>query len=342
MDGNQTLQSYRQCLKAATGALLVETGFEACDKLALETVTELLQSFIKELGRSSRAFCELACRTDVLGADVMLALSEMGSPPLGLKEYALRLNRKSIGAPVPAPAPKQTSILHTGDRKRPPKAYGIPEGLPDFPDSHSFIRTPTHKQPQADYESVREKAASQKRDVERALSRFIAKTCGKTHSLFTTDDTNLFPLISCADTTVHAEFNTNLGADSGDTVQVPAYVNALLFRDQIFEEYEYKPKKPKKEESDKNKKGHKTPKKEQVKTEVTSEPENNPENSDNEKDTSGLGDTETITTTEVQEDTKVKLEDLQPPISRPQINSFMRPARLPRSNVYSLPPVCKK
>ena len=81
-------------------------------------------------------------------------------------------------------------------------------------------------------------------DVERALSRFIAKTCGKTHSLFTTDDTNLFPLISCADTTVHAEFNTNLGADSGgDLVQVPSYVNALLFRDQIFEEYEYKPKK---------------------------------------------------------------------------------------------------
>ena len=76
------------------------------------------------------------------------------------------------------------------------------------------------------------------------MSRFIAKTCGKTHSLFTTDDTNLFPLISCADTTVHAEFNTNLGADSGgDLVQVPSYVNALLFRDQIFEEYEYKPKK---------------------------------------------------------------------------------------------------
>jgi len=242
------------------GALLVETGFDACDKLALETMTELLQSFIKELGRSSRAFCELACRTDVLGADVMLALSEMGSPPLGLREYALRLNRKSVGAPVPANPPKQTSILHTGDRKRPPKAYGIPEGLPDFPDSHSFIRTPTHKQPQADYESVREKAASQKRDVERALSRFIAKTCGKTHSLFTTDDTNLFPLISCADTTVHAEFNTNLGADSGgDLVQVPSYVNALLFRDQIFEEYEYKPKKPKKEDDPKKKKGQKRP-----------------------------------------------------------------------------------
>ena len=246
------------------------------------------------------------------------------------KEYALRLNRKSVGAPVPANPPKQTSILHTGDRKRPPKAYGIQEGLPDFPDSHSFIRTPTHKQPQADYESVREKAASQKRDVERALSRFIAKTCGKTHSLFTTDDTNLFPLISCADTTVHAEFNTNLGADSGgDLVQVPSYVNALLFRDQIFEEYEYKPKKPKKEDDRKKKKGQKRPI-EDVKKD-TSEPE-----SDTEKDTSvNAGDAAAENSDH--EDTKVKLED-QPSTNKTQINQFMRPARLPRSNVYSLPP----
>ena len=164
--------------------------------------------------------------------------------------------------------------------------------------------------------------------MERALSRFIAKTCGKTHSLFTTDDTNLFPLISCADTTVHAEFNTNLGADSGEIVQVPAYVNALLFRDQIFEEYEYKPKKPKKEEGTDKKKGQKTPKKE-VKTESSE-----PENSDNEKDTSGISET-----TEQPEETKVKIEEQ--PQSRPQINPFMRPARLPRSNVYNLPPVCK-
>ena len=126
---------------------------------------------------------------------------------------ALRNGRKTVGAPVPGNAPKQTSILHTGDKKKPPKSFGIQEGLPDFPDSHSFIRTPTHKQPQADYESVREKAAGQKRDVERALSRFIAKTCGKTHSLFNVDDNNIFPLISCVDNTVHAEFNTNLGMD---------------------------------------------------------------------------------------------------------------------------------
>lgn len=79
-------------------------------------------------------------------------------------------------------------------------------------------------QPITDYESVREKAACQKRDVERALTRFIAKT-GKTHSLFNVDDTNLFPLISC-------------DANVPDKPLLPAYVNALLFRDQIFEEDE--------------------------------------------------------------------------------------------------------
>lgn len=42
-----------------------------------------------------------------------------------------------------------------------------------------------------EYEAIREKAAQQKRDIERALTRFTAKT-GKTHSLFK-DDNSMFP-----------------------------------------------------------------------------------------------------------------------------------------------------
>ena len=109
--GNPSVQSYRHCMNRGVGALLVENGFESCDKVALETLTELVTSFIKECGRSSRAFCELAGRTDVLGADVLLALSEMGFPPINMKEYALRIGRRTVGAPIPGNAPKQTSIL---------------------------------------------------------------------------------------------------------------------------------------------------------------------------------------------------------------------------------------
>lgn len=324
-------QSFRSCLEASTGALLTEVGFDSAEKVALETVSELLQSFLHELGRSSRAFCELACRSEPLGADVLLALSEMGHTPIGLKEYALRNNRRTVGAPSPAVAAKQTSILHTGDRKKPAKGAGnaVLEGCPEFPDSHSYIRTPTHKQPIADYESVREKAAAQKRDVERALTRFIAKTCGKTHSLFNTDDTNLFPLISCADSTaaratVQAELlheaatsaavaSINSGGPLPDaatleaSITLPPYINALMFRDQIFEEdeREYLPKKRR--------------------TEVKDE--------DKDKD-DGDDDDEGDSKEKVKED-KSKLNDTSHTEPESIDNPYLRPVRMPRNALPS-------
>lgn len=68
-----------------------------------------------------------------------------------IKNKNKKINKDCYQA-VPA---KQTAILHTGNKKRHP-AY-IPEHMPEMPDSHSYIRTPTHRQPVTDYESVREK-----------------------------------------------------------------------------------------------------------------------------------------------------------------------------------------
>lgn len=189
--------SYRHWLNISIATLLTEVGFDKSEPMALETLGEMSQSFLYELGRSARAYCELACRVEPLGADVLLALAEMGQSgpeggtPLALLDYARRPGRKTLGQPQTAVQTKQTSMLHTGDRRKDGRGKAstavIPDYLPEYPDSHSYIRTPTHRQPEADYESVREKAASQKRDVERALTRFIAKTCGKLiHCLITT------------------------------------------------------------------------------------------------------------------------------------------------------------
>ena len=49
----------------------------------------------------------------------------------------------------------------------------------------------THKKAMGEYQLVREKAATQKRDVELALTKFIAKT-GETECLFQ-DDPYAFP-----------------------------------------------------------------------------------------------------------------------------------------------------
>ncbi|TRY61135.1 hypothetical protein TCAL_14940 [Tigriopus californicus] len=238
-DPSVTEDSYRKCLKMGVANILSEVGFDSTTPLALETLCELFQSFLGELGRSSRAYTELACRAHPLHADVLLALIEMGVPTEGLSAYAFRPGRKSLANPQPAPPIKQTSILHTGDRPASSRSKARQAGgdfLPELPDSHAFVRTPTHKQPVTDYVGVREKAASQKRDVERALTRFIAKT-GQTHSLFSTNDTNLFPLISPERL-------------MPDQPLLPAYINALLFKDQVFEEdeREFQPKKKKEDD----------------------------------------------------------------------------------------------
>ena len=73
----------------------------------------------------------------------------------GLREFAMRGGRVTLPAPAQAVPAKQTAILHTGNKRRHP--LHIPEYLPEMPDSHSYIRTPTHRQPITDYESVREK-----------------------------------------------------------------------------------------------------------------------------------------------------------------------------------------
>ena len=149
---------FRACLRVAVSSLCTEVGFDCADSTALETMTEMTQSLLVELGRSSRAFCELASRVEPVSADIMLAMVEMGIPVTGLQEYAMRSNRLTLPAPSQTVTAKQTAILHTGNKKRHP--IHIPEHLPEMPDSHSYIRTPTHRQPDTDYESVREKAAS--------------------------------------------------------------------------------------------------------------------------------------------------------------------------------------
>ena len=140
-----------------------------------------------------------------------MALVSMGIKHNSLESYAQRARRLVLPTPTQAVATKQIGILQTG-QKRPHPSH-IPDHLPAFPDSHAYVQTPvcvsfqifcvecfkiiillfkTHKQPQTDYETIREKASCQKRDVERALTRFVAKT-GETQSFFLVEDLTHYP-----------------------------------------------------------------------------------------------------------------------------------------------------
>ncbi|RWS24509.1 transcription initiation factor TFIID subunit 8-like isoform X2 [Leptotrombidium deliense] len=218
----------RKVLQSAVCAVCHENGFGFAERAAVETLVEILQSLLFEIGRSGHAFCELSGRTQPLVGDVAIALIEMGIDVESISAYAKRVNRICIAKPSQAPKQVTPKILQAGDKK--PFFSYIPDYFPPFPDSHSYIRTPTYKQPVTEYEAIREKSASQKRDVERALTRFMAKTCENslTHSLFPDEQmSHLFPLISL-------KINSN------------SLFEAMTPKDQVFEEDEEEETKDKK------------------------------------------------------------------------------------------------
>lgn len=182
----------RRTLQVVVSALLTECGFDSAEKAVVETLTEMMQSYITEVGRCAKANCEHTARSTPTLSDVVITLVEMGFNVDTLPVYAKRSQRMVITAPPITNAPVVPKSLTAGQKRTHPAH--IPSHFPDFPDPHTYIRTPTFREPVSDYQVVREKAASQRRDVERALTRFMAKT-GETESLFK-DDISAFPLIA--------------------------------------------------------------------------------------------------------------------------------------------------
>ncbi|KAI2649606.1 Transcription initiation factor TFIID subunit 8 [Labeo rohita] len=188
----------RRTLQVVVSSLLTECGFESAEKAAVETLTEMMQSYITEVGRCAKATCEHTARSTPTLSDVVIALVEMGFNVDTLPVYAKRSQRMVITAPPITNAPVVPKALTAGQKRTHP-TY-IPSHFPEFPDPHTYIKTPTFREPVSDYQVVREKAASQRRDVERALTRFMAKT-GETQSLFK-DDISAFPLIAAKPSTI--------------------------------------------------------------------------------------------------------------------------------------------
>lgn len=211
-------QARRRVLSLAVCACCHESGFTTAEGSVVEILTVMLQSLISEIGRSSQVLAELNGRCEVTTSDLFLALVDLGLNVDSLVDYGRRKNFIRIPAPGREQPHKLPTILQAG-QSRPLHSY-IPDHFPPFPDPHAYIRTPTQRQPISEYEAIRDKAASQKRDLERALTRFMARTCEPIpeHNLFAHNANlnNYFPLISVQPTPL-------------------PFLSALLPKDQIFE-----------------------------------------------------------------------------------------------------------
>ncbi|CAO1340199.1 unnamed protein product [Diamesa serratosioi] len=218
--GQDLINPRRRILKEVVCALLVEAGFDSAADECIETLLELMTSLLIEMGTTTRNYCELAGRTQPVIGDFVVGLVSMGVVFKDLEKYAVRENRPLVRGLSPSRPPNPLVILQAGNKPNPP-THIIPSHLPPLPDPHAYIRTATYKQPVTEYEAIREKAATQKRDIDRALTRFLAKT-SETQSLFDDEENQMYPLIATKSA-------------------FPTYLAALNPVDQVFdfEELEY-------------------------------------------------------------------------------------------------------
>ena len=95
---------------------------------------------IIEIGNSSRAYCELAGRTEPLFADVLLAFVNLGLNTSDIDKFAQRANGVVIPTPVSSAPPMQSGILPACVKQAHPSS--IPVHMLSSPDLNAFIRPP--------------------------------------------------------------------------------------------------------------------------------------------------------------------------------------------------------
>nr|XP_043893471.1 transcription initiation factor TFIID subunit 8-like [Solea senegalensis] len=88
----------RRTLQVVVSALLTECGFESAEKAAVETLTEMMQSYVTEIGRCAKAYCEHTARSIPTLSDTVVTLIEMGFNVETLPVYAKRSQRMVITA----------------------------------------------------------------------------------------------------------------------------------------------------------------------------------------------------------------------------------------------------
>ncbi|KXJ21731.1 Transcription initiation factor TFIID subunit 8 [Exaiptasia diaphana] len=165
---------HRNILQMSVSAICREQGFSSASRLAIETLTEMLQSYLLELARGAKTHCELSTRVKPTLGDVKMALIDVGADLDSIPHYAKRSHRLHLNNPLKSkimPAPK---ALEAGNKQARP-SY-IPTHLPAFPDPHSYVKTPTARQLSEEYKAVRERYANQRKEIEQGLAKFLAKT----------------------------------------------------------------------------------------------------------------------------------------------------------------------
>ncbi|GMH33404.1 hypothetical protein BSKO_01238 [Bryopsis sp. KO-2023] len=156
------------CLQMASMA-----GFDVVSSGSLDVLSDVMETYVQELCKTTRSYAEGAGRTEVNAEDLALGLGDVGTSLSSVREFKQSLKDEVPFTttvpkfPVAPPVTKKTSFRDT--EEAPPTH--IPDFLPKFPPRHTYIHTSVFPKHQDDSREKALRALDAKKAAEDVLVR---------------------------------------------------------------------------------------------------------------------------------------------------------------------------
>eukprot|EP01119_Soliformovum_irregulare_P023754 TRINITY_DN8369_c0_g1_i1.p1 TRINITY_DN8369_c0_g1~~TRINITY_DN8369_c0_g1_i1.p1 ORF type:complete len:314 (-),score=79.54 TRINITY_DN8369_c0_g1_i1:19-960(-) len=179
-------QYARELTKVAVAQICKDLNFDSISQSSCDTLADLLQRFIEEIGFRSHTLSELAGRTQTNFHDVRSVMKEMGFSIDDLFTYASLAEELPFRKPVPAfPLNKSQTEVDKDEKDeveaahKPQHPPHIPQYLPAFPLAHTYVRSQVQEEKVGDAKAIRKSKNKEKRQMETTLARLTEKLGNK-------------------------------------------------------------------------------------------------------------------------------------------------------------------
>lgn len=179
----------RAISRIAVAQICESTGFQGCQRSALDTLADVALRYICGLGKSAHFYANLSGRTDCNVFDIIQGLEDLGVAQgftsasdvhhclvssgvvREITQYVSTAEEVPFARPVPhfpvvRPRKPMPSFVQLGEV---PAGKHIPDWLPVFPDPHTYIHTPVYKERETNLRADKVEQTRQRRKAERSL-----------------------------------------------------------------------------------------------------------------------------------------------------------------------------
>ncbi|KAM1159181.1 hypothetical protein ACFX19_032956 [Malus domestica] len=173
----------------AVAQICESVGFQSFKESALDALADIAIRHLRDLGKMSSFYANMAGRTESNVFDIIRALEDLESSQgflgaaevghclaesgivRGIVEYVGSAEEIPFAQPLPwFPVIKQRKLIPNFEQigEAPPSKH-LPNWLPAFPDPHTYIQTPTWNERKTDPREDKIELARQRRKAERSL-----------------------------------------------------------------------------------------------------------------------------------------------------------------------------